>query len=118
MQYAVCARDPTQCARYAEETLRISEEHRLVFWLAGGDVSSGWADVLLSGNPAGIDRIRRGLHGWQTSGAELHIPTWQSMLADALLALGSVDEADEIADRSLASPRVARRCLPSRSCCV
>jgi tetratricopeptide (TPR) repeat protein len=94
--------DPAQCGRYAEETLRISEEHRLVFWLAGGDVASGWADVLLSGNPAGIDRIRRGLHGWQTSGAELHIPTWQSMLVDALLALGSVDEADEVADRSLA----------------
>jgi predicted ATPase len=94
--------DAARCGRYAAETLRVSEEHRLVFWLAGGNVASGWADVHLRGDPAGIDRIRHGLHGWQTSGAELHIPTWQSMLADALLALGAIDEADDVADRSLA----------------
>jgi predicted ATPase len=81
--------------------MRASEEHRLVFWLAGCDIIGGWAEVRQGGNPAGIERIRRGMHGWQTSGAELHLPTWQSLLAEALLALGAVDEADDIADRAL-----------------
>jgi tetratricopeptide (TPR) repeat protein len=93
--------DVAQCAHHAATAMRVSEEHRLVFWLAGCDILGGWAEVRQGGNPAGIDRMRRGLHGWQTSGAELHLPTWQSELADALLALGAVDEADDIADRAL-----------------
>ena len=97
--------DPTECRRWVAESIRISEEHRLVFWQAGGDVMSGWVDVRLAGDSAGIDRMRRGLHAWQSSGAELHIPTWQSMLADGLLALGAIDEADEIVDRALALAR-------------
>jgi class 3 adenylate cyclase/predicted ATPase len=97
--------DPTECRRWVAESIRISDEHRLVFWQAGGDVMSGWVDVRLSRDPAGIDRMRRGLHAWQSSGAELHIPTWQSMLADGLLALGAIDEADEVVDRALALAR-------------
>jgi class 3 adenylate cyclase/tetratricopeptide (TPR) repeat protein len=98
---AYCLLDnAAQCAHYSSAAMRVSEEHRLVFWLAGCDILGGWADVK-RGNPAGIDRMRRGLHAWQTSGAELHLPTWQSELADALLALGALDEADEIVDRAM-----------------
>jgi hypothetical protein len=90
-----------ECLRYSRETLRVSEEHRLVFWLAGCDITGGWAEVRLSGNTTGIDRVRRGLHAWQSNGAELHIPTWQSFEADCLLALGANDETDEIVTRAL-----------------
>jgi class 3 adenylate cyclase/tetratricopeptide (TPR) repeat protein len=93
--------DPEQCLHYSGETLRVSEEHRLAFWLAGSDITGGWSDVRVGKNPAGIDRLRRGLHAWQTGGAELHIPTWQSVLADGLLALGANDEAGELVDRAL-----------------
>ncbi|CAN5404035.1 AAA family ATPase [soil metagenome] len=93
--------DAKECLRYFREALRVSEEHRLVFWLAGCDITGGWAEVRLTGNTTGIDRVRRGLHAWQSGGAELHIPTWHSVVADGLLTLGANDEADEIVTRAL-----------------
>jgi ATP/maltotriose-dependent transcriptional regulator MalT len=62
----------------------------------------GWAAARLGGDTAGIERLRRGLHAWQSSGAELHIPTWAAALADGLLATGAIDEAGEAVDRALA----------------
>jgi class 3 adenylate cyclase/tetratricopeptide (TPR) repeat protein len=93
---------PAECARLSAESSRAAEEHRLIFWLAVGDVMGGWAATRVAGNAAGIERLHRGLHAWQTTGAELHIPTWHAALADALLATGAVDEACETIDRALA----------------
>ena len=92
---------PAECGRFSAESWRVAEEHRLVFWLAVGDVMAGWASARLAGGAAGIDRMRRGLHAWQTSGAELHMPTWNAAIADGLLATGAIDEAREILDRAL-----------------
>jgi class 3 adenylate cyclase/tetratricopeptide (TPR) repeat protein len=93
---------PAECARLSAESSRAAEEHRLIFWLAVGDVMGGWAATRLAGNAAGIERMHRGLHAWQSTGAELHIPTWHAALADGLLATGAVDEARETIDRALA----------------
>ncbi len=93
---------PAECARLSAESSRAAEEHRLIFWLAVGDVMGGWAATRVAGNVAGIERMRRGLQAWQTTGAELHIPTWHAALADCLLATGAVDEARETVDRALA----------------
>ena len=93
---------PAECARLSAESSRVAEEHRLIFWMAVGDVMGGWASTRLAGNAVGIARMRRGLHAWQTSGAELHIPTWHAAVADALLSTGAIDEAGETVDRALA----------------
>jgi class 3 adenylate cyclase/tetratricopeptide (TPR) repeat protein len=93
---------PAECARLSAESLRMAEEHRLIFWLAVGNVMGGWASARLAGGAAGIERMRRGLHAWQTSGAELHMPTWHAAVADGLLATGAIDEAGETVDRALA----------------
>jgi class 3 adenylate cyclase/tetratricopeptide (TPR) repeat protein len=93
---------PAECARLSAESSRVAEEHRLIFWMAVGDVMGGWASTRLAGNALGIARMRRGLHAWQTSGAELHIPTWHAAVADALLSTGAIDEAGETVDRALA----------------
>ncbi len=93
---------PAECARLSADSSRAAGEHRLIFWLAVGDVMGGWAATRVAGNAAGIERMHRGLHAWQTTGAELHIPTWHAALADALLATGAVDEARETVDRALA----------------
>jgi tetratricopeptide (TPR) repeat protein len=94
-----------ECACYSDESAGIADEHRLVFWTAAGDVMGGWAAARLGGDTGDIERIRRGIHAWQTSGAELHIPTFESQLADGLLAIGSIDEADETIDHALALAR-------------
>ena len=104
----------SECARLSAESSRIAEEHRLVFWQAVADVMGGWARALQAGDAAGIERMRRGLHAWQASGAELHIPTWHAALADGLLAAGSIDEAGETVDRALvlAEGRQERFAIP------
>jgi tetratricopeptide (TPR) repeat protein len=104
----------SECARLSTESARIAEEHRLVFWQAVGDVMGGWACARLAGDAASIERMRRGLHAWQASGAELHIPTWHAALADGLLAAGAIDEAGETVDRALvlADERQERFAIP------
>ena len=94
---------PAECARLTAESSRVAEEHRLIFWLAAGDMMGGWASARGSrAMPRASRRMRRGLHAWQTSGAELHIPTWHAAVADSLLATGAIDEAGETVDRALA----------------
>ena len=93
---------PAECRRLSDESMRVAEEHRLVFWLAVADVMSGWAATWPKPDHAAIARMRRGLHAWQASGAELHVPTWTAAIAEGLLATGAVDEAGECLDRALA----------------
>ena len=93
---------PAECARLSAESWRVAEDHRLIFWQAVGDVMGGWASTRLAGDAAGLERMRRGLQAWQTSGAELHIPTWHAAVADGLLATGAIDEAGDTVDRALA----------------
>ncbi len=97
--------EPAECARLNAESSRVSEEHHLVFWIAAADIMDGWVAAQHAGDTAGVDRMRRGLHAWQTSGAELHIPTWNAAIAEGLLATGAIDDAGETIDRALALAR-------------
>jgi class 3 adenylate cyclase/tetratricopeptide (TPR) repeat protein len=93
--------EPAECSRFSTESLRVADEHRLIFWLAASDIMGGWVSVKRDGDSMGIERMRRGLHTWQTNRAELHIPTWYGTLAEGLLYLGAVDEAEESVDIAL-----------------
>ena len=93
---------PADCARISAESARVADEHRLVFWIAAGELMGGWSAARLGDPAAGIERMRRGLQAWQTSGAELHLPTWHAALADGLLMAGAVDEAGDTVERALA----------------
>jgi tetratricopeptide (TPR) repeat protein len=93
--------EPVECSRYSTESLRIADEHRLIFWLAASDIMGGWVSVKRDGDSTGIQRMRRGLHTWQTNRAELHIPTWYGTLSEGLLHFGAFDEAQEAVDIAL-----------------
>ena len=93
--------EPAECSRFSTESLRVADEHRLIFWLAASDIMGGWVSVKRDGDSTGIERIRRGLHTWQTNRAELHIPTWYGTFAEGLLHHGAVDEAEEAVDIAL-----------------
>ena len=93
--------EPAECSRFSTESLHVADEHRLIFWLAASDIMGGWVSVKRDGDSTGIERIRRGLHTWQTNRAELHIPTWYGTLAEGLLHLGAVDEAEEAVDTAM-----------------
>ena len=93
--------EPAECSRFSSESLSVADEHHLVFWLAASDIMGGWVAATRDGDATGIERIRRGLHTWQTNRAELHIPTWYSTLAEGLLHHGAVDEAEDAIDIAL-----------------
>jgi len=94
--------EPQACASYTQESARISDLHRLIFWQAGGELMGGWSAARLNGDRGGVEKVRRGVRAWQASGAELHLPTWYGVLADAMLAVGASDEAGETIDHGLA----------------
>jgi predicted ATPase len=70
--------EPERCARLSADSFRVADENQLIFWRAAGDVLGGWVAARQSRDAGGVERTRRGLHAWQSSGAELHIPTWYS----------------------------------------
>ena len=50
---------PAECARLSAESSRVADEHRLIFWMAVGDVMGGWSATRVAGTAAGIERMRR-----------------------------------------------------------
>ena len=106
--------NPCECARLCALSTKVAEEHRLVFWMAAGDMMGGWAQASSTGDPGGIERMRRGLDAWRLSGAELHLPTWHAALAEGLLAAGAAEEAGELVERALvfATQRRERFAVP------
>jgi class 3 adenylate cyclase/tetratricopeptide (TPR) repeat protein len=86
-------RRPAACLALAEEALRFSREHFLVFWIAGLTILAGWARAWMTDSVEGIEQLRMGIEGWKNTGAALHIPAWGSRLAEALLLANVTDEA-------------------------
>jgi class 3 adenylate cyclase/tetratricopeptide (TPR) repeat protein len=86
-------RRPADCLALAEEALRFSREHFLVFWIAGLTILAGWARAWMTDSVEGIEQLRMGIEGWKNTGAALHIPAWGSRLAEALLLANVTDEA-------------------------
>jgi class 3 adenylate cyclase/tetratricopeptide (TPR) repeat protein len=86
-------RRPAACLALAEEALRFSREHFLVFWIAGLTILAGWARAWMTDSVEGIEQLRTGIEGWKNTGAALHIPAWGSRLAEALLLANVTDEA-------------------------
>jgi class 3 adenylate cyclase len=69
--------------RVANEALDISSHHGFPLFIAEATVWSGWADVIESSDPAGIDRLRSGLDTYRSSGAEMFVPHHLALLGEA-----------------------------------
>jgi class 3 adenylate cyclase/tetratricopeptide (TPR) repeat protein len=95
-------RRPAACLALAEEALRFSREHFLVFWVAGLIIKAGWARAGMTDSVGGIEQLRTGIESWKNTGAALHIPTWGAHLAEALLLADVTDEAATVLEDALA----------------
>ena len=87
-------RDGQACASLTREQIGYCSEHRFVFWSAGFEILHGAARACLNGDPAGVAELERGILNWRKTGAELHVPTWSSFLAEAALVVGDLDTAE------------------------
>jgi class 3 adenylate cyclase/tetratricopeptide (TPR) repeat protein len=94
-------RRPAACLALAEEALRFSREHFLVFWVAGLIIKAAWARAMTD-STAGVEQLRTGIESWKKTGAALHIPTWDAHLAEALLLADVTDEAATVLEDALA----------------
>jgi predicted ATPase/class 3 adenylate cyclase len=66
----------------AEANITLSTEQRIAQWLAQGIVHRGWALVEQGQRAQGITYLHQGLAAWRSTGAELMVPYYLSLVAE------------------------------------
>ena len=89
--------------KQAEATFTISTDQAFPFWLGWGMILRGWALIEQGQGEEGIVQIRRGLVDWRATGSELGLPYFLSLLAEAYLKMGQVEEGFSIILEALAA---------------
>ena len=83
----------TQAQLFAEEQMRIATEQGFLFWHASGALYTA-GGLLLQGRPEqGLQLLQKGLEAYRATGAQLGLPYYLSMLADACTQMGQFAEA-------------------------
>lgn len=89
---------PAETLALSAETIAVSREHDLPVWLAAGEMTHGWAQVM-HGQREGITELKSGITGMRASIAGISVP-FLSALAEAYVhlemyneALGQIEEA-------------------------
>ena len=100
MLYQMCG-DLETSRVLADEHVAVAKKYDFPFWLAGATVVGGWV-VAASSLEQGAANMRRGLAAWHAIGAEVSRPYFLSLLADALLRLGRIDEGHEAIEEAVA----------------
>lgn len=91
----------------ATQMLRICQEHGFSLWEAAATVMKGWALTELNHSEEGIAMIRKGIAAWEKTRAELLLPLFLTLLAQAYqragqytLALQTLDSALSVVTRT------------------
>ncbi|MHA1553758.1 MAG: hypothetical protein ACTSU0_05045, partial [Alphaproteobacteria bacterium] len=85
-------REYAHCRDIGLEMKALSDEHGFIFWKAGGNVLLGCAVAHLGDGERGLAMAVQAIRDWRALGAVLHLPTWWSLLADAALNAGALEE--------------------------
>jgi predicted ATPase len=91
---------------YARDLIALSTEHEASQWLAAGTIIDGAALAELGEGTAAIARIRSGLADYGSTGAQLFMPYFLSLLARACLKTGQPHEGLRAIDEALERARV------------
>ena len=89
--------------KQVEATFTISTDQAFPFWLGWGMILRGWALIEQGKGEEGIAQIRRGLVDWRATGSELGLPYFLSLLAEAYVKMGQVEEGFSIITEALAA---------------
>ena len=91
----------------ATQMLQICQEHGFSLWEAAATVMKGWALTELNHSAEGIAMIRKGIAAWEKTRAELQLPLFLALLAQAYqragqytLALQTLDSALSVVTRT------------------
>ena len=92
---------------YATQLLNLCQEHGFSVWASAAKVMKGWAMSEQNQPLQGIAMIRKGIDAWETTRAEVLMPLFLALLAQAYqragqhrLALQTLDSAIDIVTRT------------------
>ncbi|MBV8274092.1 MAG: AAA family ATPase, partial [Verrucomicrobia bacterium] len=85
----------TQTQVTAEEQVQIATEQRFLFWQATGTLYVAGGLLLQGRIERGLPLLEKGLQAYRATGAELGLPYYLSMLADACIRAGRFAEASK-----------------------
>ena len=95
----------------SEAVIALSTKHGFPFWIAGATVLQGWALTMEGEIEEGIAQMRQGLAAWQATGAEIGVPHYLALLAEAYGQAGQVEEGLSVLAEALASvENTGQRC--------
>jgi predicted ATPase len=79
----------------------LAQEHGFPFWEATAMIVWGWAQVLQGTQAEGMARLHEGLRIFQTTTADIQMPSWLALLAEAYSCTGQVAEGHHTIDTAL-----------------
>ncbi len=82
--------DRAQAYSFADEASAVCRRHGFAYYLAIAEILAGWAD---SDRSRGLARLRQGLEDLRATGAELRLPFYYLLLAEACFETGQEAEA-------------------------
>jgi predicted ATPase/class 3 adenylate cyclase len=83
--------DPRTVAVLADELIALTTEQRFAFFLAMATTYRGWT-LVKAGDQTGMDLLRRGIDGFQASGAAWILPFYLAQLSTAYAKAGRPEE--------------------------
>jgi len=96
-------REPHSAQEQAEAAIALSQEHGFLQFLADALMLHGWTLAEQGQGDEGIAEIQQGISAWQATGAEIALPYYLTMLAEALGKSGRPEEGLRVLTEALAS---------------
>jgi predicted ATPase len=89
----VFQRDSKAALARSRDAIALCSKHQFAYYLAVAEILGGWA-LAMEGDPeAGVTQVRHGLDGLRAMGAQLRLPFYYGLLAEAQMSAGKVGEA-------------------------
>jgi predicted ATPase len=109
MVHQLC-QDEQATQEHAEAAVTLSTEQGFVFWVAWGTILRGWALTKRGQVGDGIVQIREGLAAFRATGAEIMVPYFLGLLAEAYGKVGQAKEGLTMLAEALATMDSSGEC--------
>lgn len=81
-------REAPQVQEHAEAAIALATEGGFAFWVAYGTFLRGWALLMQGESTTGMEQMQQGFAAWCRTGAEIGLPSVQTLLAEGYGRLG------------------------------
>ncbi|HWB85943.1 MAG TPA: AAA family ATPase [Bryobacteraceae bacterium] len=86
-------REPRAALELGREAVELCRRHGFVYYLAMGNIVTGWAAAAEGSVAQGLTQLHEGLDALRAMGAEIRLPYYYSLLAETLARAGRPGEA-------------------------